>query len=283
MRVTSDFFAPPCRDIATTYESPSGHFPENRGMILGTCGLASAPPFAIVTLTIRGDSTMVAIFVLVSILLFVLIDLILQRTQRRKEALAPQSIRPPVADRFLIPRGYFLSRGHSWIELMFSGNARVGIDDFVQKLVGPVESLQSVPLHAEVRKGDPLFTMVSRGRSLSIPSPLSGTVVEVNADLLRQPSVLNSDPYVSGWGVIIRPTRLASELRLFSIAEGAATWLKGEVSRFRDFIKDSASRMTSAPLPAGATLLDGGTPVSGVLQMTDEKTWEDFQQEFLSL
>lgn len=226
---------------------------------------------------------MVALFVLVTILLFVLVDVFVQRSQRRKEVLAPTPVKAAVADRFLVPRGYFLSRGHSWIELLFSGNARVGIDDFVQKLVGTIDGIRVAPVRTEIRKGEPLFTISREGRTLSIPSPLSGTIVEVNSELLRQPAALNSDPYVSGWGVVIEPSALASELRLLSIADGAAQWLRGEVTRFRNFIKESAARMTAVPLPAGVTLLDGGTPVAGVLRMTDEKTWKDFQQEFLSL
>lgn len=226
---------------------------------------------------------MVALFVLASILLFVLVDLLVQRAQRRKEALAPKPVRIPVADRFLIPRGFFLSRGHSWIELLSSGNARMGIDDFVQKLVGKIDGVRVAPVQSQISKGDPLFTISREGRTLSIPSPLSGKIMEVNAELLRQPAALNTDPYVSGWGVIIEPSSLANELRLFSIAESAASWLRKEVTRFRNFIKDSASRMAAGPLPAGVTLLDGGTPVAGVLRMTDEKTWNEFQHEFLSL
>jgi len=226
---------------------------------------------------------MVAIFVLASILLFVLIDLLVQRAQRRKEALVPRPIKVAVADRFLVPRGYFLSRGHSWIELLFSGNARIGIDDFVQKLVGKIDGIRVAPIRSEIRKGEPLFTISREGRLLTIPSPLSGRIVEINSELLREPSAVNSDPYVSGWGVVIEPTALASELRLLSIADGAATWLRGEVTRFRNFIKESASRMSASPLPAGVTLLDGGTPVAGVLKMTDDKTWKEFQQEFLTL
>ena len=226
---------------------------------------------------------MVALFVLASIILFVLIDVAVQRVQRRGEAMAPAASKLPVADRFLVPRGYFLSRGHSWIELLFSGNARIGVDDFVQKLVGSVDSIRVVPANSVISKGDPLFTITRQGRTLTIPSPLSGKVLEVNSELMREPTAFNTDPYVSGWGVVLEPARLATELRLLTIAEGAASWLKGEVSRFRDFIKESASRMSATPLPAGVTLLDGGTPVSGVLQMTDEKTWKAFEHEFLSL
>lgn len=224
---------------------------------------------------------MVAIFVFLTILAFLAIDLLVQRSARKKEALAPRPVRIPVADRFLIPRGYFLSRGHSWIELLFTGNARVGIDDFVQKLVGPIEEIRLPSVRAEIRKGEPLYSIRIGTRELAIPSPLSGTIIEVNSAISGNPGTLNRDPYVSGWGVVIEPNNLAEELPLFSIAESAAQWLRGEVTRFRNFIKEYAFRMQATPLPAGVTLLDGGMPVTGVLQMTDDQTWKAFEREFL--
>lgn len=224
---------------------------------------------------------MVAIFVILTILAFVAIDLLVQRSARKKGALAPQAAGLPVADRFLIPRGYFLSRGHSWIELLFTGNARVGVDDFVQKLAGSVDAVTLPQTHAELRKGDPLLRLRIGQRELSVPSPLSGTVVEVNSEVALNPRVLNDDPYISGWGVVIEPSMLSTELPQASVAESAARWLKDEVTRFRNFIKEYALKAEARPLPAGVTLLDGGMPVTGVLQMTDDTTWKAFEREFL--
>ena len=224
---------------------------------------------------------MVAIFVMFTILAFLAIDVLLQRSARKKEALAPRAVRLPLADRFLIPRGYFLSRGHSWIELLFTGNARVGVDDFVQKLVGTVDAITLPPLRTEIRKGEPLFILRSGQRELTVPSPLSGTVVEVNPEVAVNPGAVNHDPYISGWAAVIEPTNLSQELPLFNVAESAAKWLRGEISHFRNFIKEYAFRMEAQPLPAGVTLLDGGMPVAGVLQMTDDQTWKAFEREFL--
>ena len=224
---------------------------------------------------------MVAIFVLLTILAFIAIDLFVQRSARKQEGLVPRLAKVQVADRFIVPRGYFLSRGHSWMELLFTGNARVGIDDFIQKLAGTVEAVNLPPLGSTLRKGEPLLTLQIGPRELSIPSPLSGTIAEVNADIARNPSAVNSDPYGSGWGVVIEPNNLSEELRQLNIAETAAQWLRGEVSRFRNFIKDYSFRTEANPLPAGVTLLDGGMPVAGVLQMTDDQTWKAFEREFL--
>lgn len=220
--------------------------------------------------------TMVAIFVIATIVLFVLIDVLLQR---RARATVPAAARIPVHDRFVIPRGYFLSPSHSWAELLFDGNARIGIDDFVQKLIGRVDAIEVAPIAASMKKGDTLFTIRQGGRTLAVPSPLSGKIVQVNPELKSSSAVIHEDPYVSGWVAIVEPNNLGSELKLMKIAEDAAQWLKKEIARFRNFIMESARQSELAP--AGATLLDGGLPLTGVLQDADPHTWEKFQKEFL--
>jgi len=222
---------------------------------------------------------MVAIFVVATIALFVLIDIFLQRREKASQSAVPAAAKMSVHDRFVIPRGYFLSPSHSWAELLFDGNARIGIDDFVRKLLGRVDAVEVAPVNAAVKKGETLFTIRQGGRTLTIPSPLSGKIVGVNSELKTSSATLHADPYVSGWVAIIEPNSLASELKLMKIAEDAAQWLKKEISRFRNFIMDSSSRNELAP--AGATLLDGGLPLSGVLEHTDPRTWEAFQKEFL--
>lgn len=218
---------------------------------------------------------MVAIFVLLTIVAFVLIDFLIQRREGRKaRAVAPA---PALLDRFLIPKGYFVSRAHAWIEVLGGGKARIGIDDFVQKLVGTIDEVIPIPRGTTVRKGDPLMTLRKGGRMLVIPSPLSGTVVSTNTDLSGNSALINHDPYDSGWVVLLEPTNLAEELPSATIATSATQWLRTEISRFRDFLNDLRT-----PQPAGATLLDGGVPVAGVLSMTDDETWNRFGREFLS-
>jgi hypothetical protein len=91
--------------------------------------------------------------------------------------------------------------------------------------------------------------------------------------------MLHQDPYVAGWVAVIVPKNISTELRLLAIADDAAKWLRKEVSRFRDFIKEQAQ--IGVPAPAGVTMLDGGAPLSGVLEQFNENTWNAFQKEFL--
>jgi glycine cleavage system H protein len=229
--------------------------------------------------SIRMEVFMVAIFVLLTIVAFILVDILIQRREGRKARAAAPA--PVLLDRFVIPKGYFVSRAHAWIEVLGGGKARIGIDDFVQKLVGTIDEVVAVPAGASVRKGDPLMTLRKGVRTLLIPSPLSGRVEAVNTELSGNASVVNSDPYGDGWVVLIDPTDLASELPSANIAAAATQWLRTEISRFRDFINNLGTEPDA--LPAGVTLLDGGVPVAGVLGMTNDETWNRFGREFLSL
>jgi len=50
-----------------------------------------------------------------------------------------------------------------------------------------------------------------------IVSPLSGTVVEVNAAALEDPNKTLEDPYGTGWLVRLTPTRLDEEMQLLDL------------------------------------------------------------------
>ena len=226
---------------------------------------------------------MVAIFVVATILLFVGIELIRERAAKRKPAPEAGRARIPAADRFLIPRGYFLGNGHAWAELLFDGKARVGMDDFLRKLVGNVDAITMPAAGTVVKRGEPLFTLHQGTRTLRIPAPLSGTVATVNAKLAEHAQDLREDPYIRGWLAVLEPTNLSNELSMLKVADDAAAWLKREISRFRNFIKEHLIPAAPGELaPVGVTLLDGGLPPMGVLEQSDSDTWVAFEKEFLT-
>ena len=219
---------------------------------------------------------MVALFVIATILLCVGIELLRNRTKQRSTV--PSAVHIPV-DQFLLPKGYFISKAHTWVELTFAGEARIGVDDFAQKVIGKIERIEVAPLGSEIKKGDTLMTVFNGSRMLSIPAPITGKVLTVNDSLLDSPNSLHQDPYLAGWVAVVIPKNISSELHFLAIADEAAKWLRKEVSRFRDFIK--AQSQIGVPAPAGITMLDGGAPLNGVLEQFNENTWNAFQQEFL--
>jgi len=221
---------------------------------------------------------MVALFMITTLLLFLAVDYVIQRRAKKQEAPARTSKQVP--ERFLIPRGYFFGSNHSWVELLPSGKIRLGIDDFVQKLIGKVDNIWCVPSNTPVARGNPLFMLKQGQRTLSISSPISGKVVDFNQELQKEPDLLTGDPYVAGWVAVMEPVNISNEIKTLKVGEETAQWLRREVSRFRDFIKAHTPQFALAE--AGPTMADGGIPMRGILQHADEHAWKEFEEEFLT-
>ena len=221
---------------------------------------------------------MVALFVIATISLCVGIEYLRTRVKQQSAA---SYITPISQDRFLLPKGYFVSKAHTWIELTFAGEARIGIDDFVQKVIGKIERIDVAPLGTEIKKGDTFMTVYNGNRALIIPAPITGKVLTVNDSLLDAPNRLHQDPYLAGWVAVVAPKNISLELHFLAVADDAAKWLRKEASRFRDFI--TTQSQVGVLSPASVTLFDGGAPLNGILEHFDENTWNAFQKEFLIL
>lgn len=224
---------------------------------------------------------MVAIFVVATIIVFLVIDFFVQRAEKRKVLQAvPASNKP----KFVIPKGYYFGKGHTWVEVLSGSLARIGLDDFTQKVLGPIDDISFEQASDEVMKGDKLFTLKQGDKTLSFRAPISGKVVSFNEELVNSPGVLRKKPYSDGWIAIVKPTSIEKETSLLSRGENAAQWLKTEIKRFREFItvQGVGGSMPGSIGLAGATLLDGGAPVEGVMEHSTKETWQKFEMDFLA-
>ena len=90
------------------------------------------------------------------------------------------------------------AKSHEWIRP--EGNiGYVGISDHAQKEVTDVVYVE-VPKTGKVLKaGDEATTIESVKAAFSIYSPVSGTLVKANADLEKEPGLINQSAYEKGW------------------------------------------------------------------------------------
>ncbi len=223
---------------------------------------------------------MVAIFVVATIIVFLVVDYFVQRAEKRK---AVQVSPAPVKARFVIPKGYFFGKGHTWIELLSDGLARIGLDDFVQKIVGRIDDVDFISGNGEVVKGDKLFTIRQGEKILSFQAPVSGKLISFNDELTHSPDIIRKKPYADGWVAVIKPSNL-EQMNSLSKGTDAAQWLKEEIKRFTNFITTHGTTNTlfGSPALAGTTLLDGGTPVEGVMEHSSKEVWQKFENDFLT-
>jgi len=88
---------------------------------------------------------------------------------------------------------------HIWAQDAGGGVWRIGITDFAQQQLGEVIYVDLPEAGAHFAQGEPCATVESAKAASEVITPLSGTVLEVNAALADAPETLNRDPYGAGW------------------------------------------------------------------------------------
>ena len=117
-----------------------------------------------------------------------------------------------------VPAELRYSEDHEWARV--DGNRiALGITDYAQDALGDVVYIDLPQVGTEVAGGDS-FSEIESTKSVSeIYAPVSGTVVEVNTDLIDHPERINEDPYGEGWICVIEASDLSE---LDSLLDAAA-------------------------------------------------------------
>jgi len=180
-----------------------------------------------------------------------------------------------------IPQGIYFSKNHTWTHLGESGAAKVGLDDFLQHVIGELQLSGLKDPGDSIKKGELLAEIEQDGKQLKVYSPISGEVLETNALLAENPEMINTDPYNKGWLYQIKPSNWMKETSSCLLAEKASEWSEKEITRFKDFLSMGAMRKYSSE-PAMLMLQDGGEIRDHVLSELPGEVWQDFQEEFLN-
>ena len=99
---------------------------------------------------------------------------------------------------------YYIVESHVWAR-RDDGTVTVGISDVAQNLARTIISVTPKAVGKTVAKGRSLATVESGKWVGPVPNPVTGEVVEVNEEVVRTPSTINSDPYGAGWIAKLRP------------------------------------------------------------------------------
>ena len=224
---------------------------------------------------------MVAIFVLITFLLFIAIDWLVLKSQKKKHPAFEGS--PSIADIavftkeiFRAPLEIFLSKGHTWAQKNDSGLIKIGIDEFILKALGKIAVVKTAETGQVVQKGDVIFEAAVDNKILNFRSPVQGTVKFIN------PAILNkkiTDPYGDDWGVLMASENFSEVKNSLVTGTEIKKFLGDEFSRLKDFLHQH----TLKPELAGATMFDGGHVVEGAVSSFNEKGIEEFEKDFLTV
>ncbi len=92
---------------------------------------------------------------------------------------------------------------HLWVRC-HGTDVEIGVTNFGQRQMIRVNGVELPQVGKELNRGEILCVLHAMKAAVELPSPVSGTVTEVNRQLLERPWRVNSDPYGSGWLVRMR-------------------------------------------------------------------------------
>ena len=105
------------------------------------------------------------------------------------------------------PEDIIYSAEHIWLRV--DGNmATIGITDYAQERLGDILSVEFIENDTYVERDETFGSIESVKEVVDLISPVSGTVVVINEDILEDVNIINRDPFDTGWLVVIEMDNL---------------------------------------------------------------------------
>ncbi len=105
---------------------------------------------------------------------------------------------------------------------------RIGLSDFLQQRSGDVAFAEVKQPGTSLASGDEVATIETIKVNISLTSPVTGKVVEVNPAMSDTPEVINQDPYGKGWLAIIEATSWETDRAALLDAQAYFRLMKGQ-------------------------------------------------------
>lgn len=117
-----------------------------------------------------------------------------------------------------IPTELKYTKEHEWTKTE-NDLVVIGITDFAQSALGDIVFVE-LPEVGKTLNSHQTFGVVESIKSVSdLYSPVSGTVVEVNSNLINTPELCNAEPYTGAWMIKVKLSNPGEMNSLLSAAD----------------------------------------------------------------
>lgn len=115
------------------------------------------------------------------------------------------------------PKKLKYAKSHEWLDL--HGDAgTVGISDHAQKEITDVVFVEPPKVGRKVKQGEACCVVESVKAAFDIYAPVSGEVTAVNADVVKDPALVNKDAFGKGWLFKLKASDPAEASKLLDAA-----------------------------------------------------------------
>ncbi|MHC4470606.1 MAG: response regulator [Planctomycetota bacterium] len=104
--------------------------------------------------------------------------------------------------------------GHCWVDVLDDRSVHVGLESDFAANMGDLEEVELPNVGDFVEQGSVCVRFLTGdGKTHNLWSPISGSVLELNARLRSSPGHVTKDPYGEGWLIRLDPRNLEEELK----------------------------------------------------------------------
>ena len=152
--------------------------------------------------------------------------------------------------------------GHCWVQKRGHGCLRLGLDAFSAALLAPLQGIIFPTPGTSLDRGEAICWLRVGKRPIPLPAPTSGSLARVNADVTRDPALACLEPYTRGWLVELKSDAQSGRTDLENSA-----WARQKSVEDQLFLDQLLARSHDGDSRVGATLPDGGAPVTSIRLM----------------
>ena len=147
---------------------------------------------------------------------------------------------------------YFYHFGHLWVDIESSQRVRIGIDDFISKILGPVDEINLPPVGISMKRGEIGCILTRNNKKAPMQAPISGTVYAVNDKVKKDPKLAHDDPFHEGWLYILEAENPKAELAGLYTGKESFQWMEKEHQSLLEILGPEYERMAAT----GSELID---------------------------
>jgi len=123
---------------------------------------------------------------------------------------------------------------HMWAQYdSASGQVTVGIDTLGLASLGDLAYVTLQAVGMPVKRGESMGTLEAAKMTGDLIAPVSGVIVARNDNVVKNPSIVNQNPYSDGWMVVIKPSDWENESAQLVSDDGLPAWVESEIKRYR--------------------------------------------------
>jgi glycine cleavage system H protein len=100
-----------------------------------------------------------------------------------------------------VPENLMYSKSHEWVRAD-GAKAYIGLTDYAQTHLGEIVFVDLPEMSSKIKAEEQLAEVESVKSVSEVYSPVSGTIIEINEELIDRPGLINEDAYGTCLAVI---------------------------------------------------------------------------------